>query len=260
MSLPDLRPDPSRPDPLARVRVVLVGTTHPGNIGAPARAMHTMGVSRLVLVAPRRFPDPEAVALATGAGEVLDRARVVGTLGQALEGCAFAIGLSARPRAFAGRVLPVREAATLAVGKAVGDDVALVFGTEMSGLSNDDLAHCAAIATIPSSARYASLNLAAAVQVACYELRVASDGGAVWPAPRFPTATHDAIESLFAHAERTLVAMRFLNPAMPRRLMTRLRRLFTRAGLEKEEVDILRGILARIDGLVEQARSARERP
>jgi tRNA/rRNA methyltransferase len=236
--------------PLDSVRVVLVATTHAGNIGAAARAMLTMGVTRLVLVNPLRFPHAEAVARASGATAVLDGATLVGTLDEAIAGCALALGLSARPREFAGRVLPIREAAAAAVAHTTRGDVALVFGTEMSGLSNDELARCGVVATIPSSPGYGSLNLAAAVQVACYELRVAATGGGVWQAPRFAPATTDEIAALDAHAERTLVDMRFLNPRLPRRLMPRLRRLFARAGLEKEEVNILRGILARIDDVM----------
>jgi tRNA/rRNA methyltransferase len=238
---------------LARIRIVLVRTRHPGNIGAAARAMLTMGVARLVLVAPARFPDPEAVALATGAAGVLDAAQVVATLDEALAGCALAIGLSARPREYAGRVLALRDAARTAIEHAATGDVALVFGTEMSGLSNDELARCAIAATIPTNEAYTSLNVAAAVQVAVYELRVASGAEQVWTAPRFAEATFDEIEALHAHARRTLIAMRFLNPEKPRRLLARLRRLFGRAQLEREEVNILRGILARIDELVGRA-------
>jgi tRNA/rRNA methyltransferase len=239
---------------LDRVRVVLVATSHPGNIGAAARAMLTMGVHRLVLVAPRKFPDADAVAMASGATAVLDAAQVVAGLDDALAGCVLAVGLSARPREFAGRVLPIRAAVLEACGHAVDGDVAFVFGTEMSGLSNDELTRCGVVATIPANPAYASLNLAAAVQVACYELNVAATGGEVWRAPRFAPATADEIASLYAHGEKTLVAMRFLNPGHPKRLLPRLRRLFARRGFEREEVNILRGILARIDELVERAR------
>jgi tRNA/rRNA methyltransferase len=232
---------------LAPIRIVLVAPSHPGNIGAAARAMMTMGLERLVLVAPRLFPHAEAVALASGATRVLDRASVVATLGEALSGCVLTVGLSARPREFAGRVLPMRAAAAEAIGHASRGDVALVFGTEMSGLSNAELARCALATTIPTNPDYGSLNLAAAVQVACYELRMAATSGDVWRAPRFAPATADEVEALYTHGTRTLMAMRFLDPRMPRRLIPRLRRLFGRAGLEKEEVNILRGILARID-------------
>lgn len=237
-------------DRLSAVRVVLVAPSHPGNIGGAARAMLTMGLQRLMLVAPRRFPDPEAAARASGATAVLDAAVVVATLDAALAGCALAVGLSARPREFAGRVLPVRKAAAAAIGHAARGDVALVFGTEMSGLSNADLARCGIVATIPANPGYGSLNLAAAVQVVAYELRVAASGGEVWTAPRFEPATVDEIEALYAHGTRTLAAMRFLDPRMPKRLLPRLRRLHSRAALEKEEVNILRGILARIDQLL----------
>jgi tRNA/rRNA methyltransferase len=237
---------PSAPR-LERIRIVLVATSHPGNIGSAARAMLTMGLDRLVMVAPRRFPDPEAVALAAGATSVLDAAKVVSTLDEALAGATLTIGLSARPREFAGQVLPIRDAACRAIAEAARAEVALVFGGEMSGLSNDELARCALVATIPANPHYGSLNLAAAVQVAAYELFVAALGGDVWHAPRFATATHDEIEGLYAHATRTLTDLRFLDPRMPRRLLPRLRRLFARAGLEREEVNILRGILARID-------------
>jgi tRNA/rRNA methyltransferase len=238
---------------LARIRIVLVRTRHPGNIGAAARAMLTMGLARLVLVAPARFPDAEAVALAAGATDVLDAAQVVATLGDALAGCALAIGLSARPREYAGRVLPLREAAVEAIAHANNGDVAMVFGTEMSGLSNAELARCGIIATIPANDAFSSLNVAAAVQVAAYELRVSAGLSQVWSAPRFPPASHDEIEALHAHARRTLTALRFLKPENPRRLLPRLRRLFGRAALEREEVNILRGILARVDEFVARA-------
>jgi TrmH family RNA methyltransferase len=247
--------DDSRANPLDRVRVVLVAPSHPGNVGASARAMLAMGLSRLALVAPSRFPDHEATRRATGATAVLDAARVVDSLDDALEGVSCSIGYTSRPREFAGVVVSARDAAALAIASArAGRESALVFGTEMSGLSNDDLARCTAVATIPTNPAFASLNLAAAVQVAVYEARVASQGDAAWQAPRFAPATHDEIERLHEHAERSFVAMRFLHPEMPRRLMPRLRRLFARAGLEKEEVSILRGILARVDQLIERRR------
>ena len=239
-------------DRLSAARIVLVATSHPGNIGAAARAMHTMGLARLVLVDPRRFPDPEAVALASGANAVIDAAQVVATLDEALSGSVLTIGLSARRREFAGRVMPVREAAAEAIAHCAHGDVALVFGTEMSGLSNAELARCSIIATIPANPDYASLNLAAAVQVVAYELRQAAGDASVWRAPRFEPASFDEIEALYAHATRTLADMRFLSPEMPRRLLPRLRRLFARAALEKEEVNILRGILARIDQIVDR--------
>ena len=232
---------------LGRLRVVLVRTSLPANIGAAARAMMTMGLTRLVLVAPRHFPHADATALAAGAARVLDGARVVTTLDEALSGAILSIGLSARPRKLAGRVLPIREAAAQGVGAAREGDVAFVFGTEMSGLGNDELARCSLVATIAANPDYTSLNLAAAVQVVAWELRMAALGGVVWTAPRFAAATHDDIEALYAHATRTLTALSFFDPQRPRRLLPRLRRLFARTRLERDEVNILRGILARID-------------
>jgi len=243
--------------PFDRLRVVLVRTSLPANIGAVARAMLTMGLTRLVLVAPKAFPHPDATALAAGAVPVLDAARVVATLDEALAGASLAIGLSARPRKFAGQVLGVRDAAARAVAAAEHGEAALVFGTEMSGLSNDELARCSAVATIAANPDYSSLNLAAAVQVAAWESRMAAHGGDVWSARRFASATHDDVEALYAHATRTLAALRFYDPQRPRRLLLRLRRLFSRTTLEREEVNILRGILARIDEVC--ARGAEDR-
>jgi TrmH family RNA methyltransferase len=229
------------------LHVVLVRTSLPANIGAAARAMLTMGLTRLVLVAPKAFPHPDATALAAGATSVLDRARVVSTLDEALADASLSIGLSARPRKFAGEVLAVREAAAQAIAVAQEREVALVFGTEMSGLSNDELSRCSTVATIAANPEYASLNLAAAVQIVAWEMRMVAQGGNVWRAQRFAPATHDDVEALYAHATRTLAAMRFYDPQRPRRLLPRLRRLFARTTLEREEVNILRGILARID-------------
>ena len=156
---------------LSRIRIVLCAPSHPGNIGAAARAMRTMGLSQLVLVAPQRFPDAEADALASGATGILRAARIVDTLDAALAGAALAIGFSARPREFAGAAMPVRAAAHEAFSYAARGEVALVFGSEMSGLSNAELARCQLVATIPSDPSFSSLNLAAAVQIAAYELR-----------------------------------------------------------------------------------------
>ncbi len=209
--------------------------------------MRTMGVSRLVLVNPQCFPDAEADAMAVGARDMLDASRVVGSLDKALSEVRLAIGFSARPREFAGKVLPVRAAMQEALRYAARGEVALVFGTEMSGLSNAELSRCQIVATIPADPDFASLNLAAAVQVAAYELRLAAHGGEVWTAPVFEPATLEEIERLFEQGERALVALDLLRPAQPKRLLPRLRRLFSRARLEKEEVNILRGILARIE-------------
>jgi len=234
------------------MRIVLVGTTHPGNIGSAARAMKTMGLARLVLVAPRAFPHPEAEALASGAADVLAAARVCGTLGEAIGDATLAIAFSARHRDLSLPELDVRAAAALAVEAARGGgEVALVFGTESVGLTNEDLLKCQRRAWIPTDGAYGSLNLAAAVQVAAYELHVAASGGAarVSEGGASQPASVEELEALFAHLEQNLVQAGFLDPAQPRRLMERLRRLFGRARLEREEVNVLRGILTAWDGM-----------
>jgi len=215
--------------------------------------MHTMGLSRLCLVAPKRFPDPEADARAKGAVGLLERATVVPSLDAAIADCALAVGFSARPRELGANAVTVRAAAIEAVATARESEVALVFGNEMSGLSNNELARCSTFATIPANPGYSSLNLAAAVQVACYELRVVALGDSAWDAKRLVPATQADLTALFEHAHRTLAALRFFNPERPRRLLPRLRRLFARAGLEREEVNILRGILAAIDRALARA-------
>ena len=221
--------------------------------------MHTMGLTRLTLVAPKHMPDADAIALAAGGANLLDSARHVESLDDALGGAVLTIGLSARRREFVGRALDIREAARLAIGHSQRGDVALVFGTEMSGLTNDELSRCAIAATIPANPLYSSLNLAAAVQVVAYELRVAAAKDVGWIPKRYPEARYEEIEGLYAHAQRTLTALAFLNPAMPKRLLPRLRRLFARTALEHEEVNILRGILARIDQLIAASKNPKER-
>jgi TrmH family RNA methyltransferase len=228
------------------IRIVLVGTTHPGNIGAAARAMKNMYLSRLYLVVPEHFPDAEATSRASGADDVLAAARVCPTLEEALSGCSLVIGASARLRTIAWPQVDAHEAARLAVDEArQGGEVALVFGREHSGLTNEELERCNYLMHIPSNPEYSSLNLAAAVQVAAYEVMMAADGaGGELPAQgEEPPATADELEHLYGHLERTLVEIGFLDPTNPRLLMRRLRRLFNRARLEKTEVNILRGIL-----------------
>ncbi len=231
MNAPSAPADAAAPRALDRIRIVLVATSHPGNIGAAARAMLTMGLARLVLVAPARFPAPDAVARASGATAVLDAARVVATLDEALAGCALSIGLTARPREFAGRVADARGAAREAVARSAEGDVALVFGTEMSGLSNAELARCGLAATIPANPAFSSLNLAAAD---------AGDGlRAARRRRRGDRLARAALRGrhrrrdrgLHRHARATLLAARFLDAERPRRLLARLRQLFGRAQL-----------------------------
>jgi tRNA/rRNA methyltransferase len=228
---------------LANVRVVLVSTSHPGNIGGAARAMKTMGLGDLRLVSPRHFPDAQAEAMASGATDVLERARVCGTLDEALAGTVLAAGASARGRELRAETLDARQAALRLAAEAAHQPVALVFGPEQAGLTAEDLGRCQLLVRIPANPEYPSLNLAAAVQILGYELRMAALGAPPPPAPEFPLATLDELERFYQHLEQTLVETGFLDPGNPRRLMPRLRRLFSRARLEKEEVNILRGIL-----------------
>lgn len=226
------------------IRVVLCQTSHPGNIGSAARAMKTMGLSQLYLVKPDQFPDAHATALATGAADLLKNAIVTETLSQALAGCAFAIGMSARKRQISHELVNVREAALRASKIAASQPIALVFGTEMSGLSNAELDCCQLLAMIPANPEYSSLNLAAAVQVMCYEVRMAALEGNLDVAVNAPElATNEALEGFYAHLEDTLIKIGYLNPKAPKKLSERIRRIYSRARLEKEEVNLLRGIL-----------------
>jgi tRNA/rRNA methyltransferase len=234
------------PSVLDRIRIVLSRPSHPGNIGAAARAMKTMGLSRLYLVNPKLFPDPQAEAMATGAADLLTSARVVGSLAEALEGTISATALTGRKRELATQPLWARQAAADLVTATAEGEVALVFGNETAGLSNEEVAMCRHWALIPTSPDYRSLNLAQAVQILAYELRLAAvDIGAPPSVPETgEPASHEEIEALVAHLEKAAVGSGFLDPAKPKRLMPRMRRLFSRARLEKEEVNILRGMLA----------------
>jgi len=241
--------DSSRLDTLHNFRVVLCQTSHPGNIGSAARAMKTMGLQHLYLVNPHSFPDAHATALSTGAADLLENAIVTSTLAEALSGCAYAIGMSARKRGLSHELVNVRTAAAKAIDIASTQPVALVFGTEMSGLSNAELDHCQLLAMIQANPDYSSLNLAAAVQIMCYELRMAAlekqnlPDDNLSPNARPEYATIDSLEAYYAHLEETLLHIGYLNPAAPKKLMERLRRIYARIRLEKEEVNLLRGIL-----------------
>lgn len=229
-------------DVLANIRVVLCETSHPGNIGAAARAMKTMGLSALHLVRPQRFPDPEAQWRATSATDVLDQAQVHDTLDDALRGVAFAVACSARSRDVAVSAVGAREAASRLVEVAHSQPVALVFGNEQAGLTTDAVNKCKLLASIPTNADFSSLNLGAAVQVFAYELRMSAQSA---PEPEVlrELATHDEVEGFYGHLEQAMSQVGFLDARHPKKLMPRLRRLFARAGLEPEEVNILRGIL-----------------
>lgn len=228
------------------IRIVLVGTTHPGNIGAVARAMKNMGLDDLALVAPRYFPHPDATARASGADDVLERARVVDTLAEAVEDCVFVAGASARSRSINWPCLDAKDAAARAIAESGRGNVALVFGPEKSGLSNEDLDRCHALLSIPTNPAFSSLNLAMAVQVVTYEIRSQqSDKPPVFES-EVPPATSGSTEHFYAELERLLLEVGFLDPENPRHLMRRLRRLFVRADLDQNEINILNGILTTI--------------
>lgn len=233
-------------NPLSRIRVVLDHTSHPGNIGSAARAMKTMGLSRLYLVAPARFPDAEADALACDAKDVLQQARVVATLDQALDNCAFAAGLTARRRGLSHPALDVRAAAQKLIGIAHDQEIALVFGNETYGLSNEELTKCQMVVSIPTDAAYTSLNLASAVQIMAYEL-YSVHAPIPSPSETAELAKLQDIALFYERLEQTLIDIAFLDPEHPKRLMPRLRRLFARTQLEKDELNILMGILKQIN-------------
>lgn len=241
------------PNPLAmQLRIVLVGTQHPGNIGSAARAMKTMGLSRLVLVAPEKAPDRDTHAMAAGADDLVAAAPVFATLAEAVADCRWVLGATARNRRIQLEPIHPRDAARRAVLAAAGGPVALVFGRERTGLDNEELQLCHAAVHIPSDPAFSSLNLAAAVQVLSYELRCAllGDAGnaaaeaARTPPPGDDVAAHAELEGLFAQLADTLEQIDFHKGRAPASAMRKLRRLYLRANLDSAEVRLLRGVLA----------------
>lgn len=230
-----------------QIRVVLVGTTHPGNIGAVARAMKNMGLTQLVLVNPLEFPHPEATARASGADDVLQQARVVGSVRDAVADCGFVAATTSRDRDQNFRVLDVRDAAVRAVAETQRGPVALLFGAERTGLTNEELEQAHVLVRIPASPVYASLNLSMAVQLVAYEVYRAR--GATWaaPEPPVPLATPAEMERLYEHLERVLEEIEFRDRrAHSGQLMLRIRRFLQRAELDHNEANILRGILTAV--------------
>ena len=228
----------------ARIRCVLVETSHPGNVGAAARAIKTMGLTSMVLVAPRCVLDGDARARASGAEDILNDATSVDSLDAALGDCVLTVAATARPRDLGPTSTDARGAAAALIAAAAQGPVAFVFGNETSGLSNEQLWRCDMLAHIPANDNYSSLNLASAVQIFAYEVRMALAPGIPAPAGAIDVpATRLELEQLFAHAEEALAAIGFHDPVNPKRLMPRLRRLAARARLEHEEVNILRGML-----------------
>ncbi len=244
---------------LARIRIVLINTTHPGNIGAAARAMKVMGLSSLHLVTPKAFPNADATAMASGADDLLQAARVHESLDSALADCSLVLGTSARFRSLPMPMLDVRRASVQALEESASKKVAILFGRERYGLTNEEMQRCQYLVNIPSNHAYSSLNLAQAVQIVAYELRVAAIGGAGLSVPPsdWKPVDDSQMEGLFQHLEQTLLDIRFLNPKQPKRLMMRLRRMFNRARPDQNEVNILRGILKASQEAVEREGKAR---
>jgi len=243
---------------LANVRIVLVNTTLPANIGAAARAMKTMGLTDLCLVDPKVFPSAEATSLASGASDLLARARVVATLEEAVADCSLVLGTSARSRTIPWPMMDARQAGLAVQAEAAASPVAIVFGREDRGLTNDELQRCQYHVCIPSDSEYGVLNVAAAVQVLAYEVRMAHLAATAEPVPeenRMPVqflnwdqevVPHGDMERFYTHFEQMLLDTGFLTPDNPRQLMARARRLFGRVRLDRIEYNMWRGIFTRL--------------
>lgn len=239
---------------LGRIRIVLVATRHPGNIGSAARAMKNMGLTELALVDPHLFPDPQATALASGADQILENALIFPTLADAVADCAHVIATTARVRYVSIPFSTPRECVErLAAGQHPGK-IALVFGRERIGLTNEELDHAQEAVAIPTDPEFGSMNLAAAVQIMAYELRVAA-GAKLPELPEHVPVPQKDMEYFFGHFERVLIRTGFLDPAAPRFIMRRMRRLFGRAAPNSHEVNILRGILTSVEETLARSRS-----
>lgn len=240
------------------IRIVLIDTTHPGNIGGVARAMKNMGLQRLYLVAPRVFPDERATWRAASATDILESAVVVPTLEDAIGDCQFIVGTSARVRRIPWPLLDARQCAGRIAQASEQEQVAVLFGRESRGLTNDELQVCNLHLTIPTAESYSSLNLAMAVQIVAYELLLQQSQVHVresevdrWDSP---FATLENMQRFYTHLEETLIDIEFLDPAAPRQLMSRLRRLYGRVRLDEMELNILRGILTESQKWVARSR------
>ncbi len=234
----------------SNIRVVLVDTSHPGNIGAAARGMKNMFLERLYLVRPKHYPNAEATARASGADDVLAVAKVCRTLDEALAGCGLVLGMSARLRKLSWPQLDARAGAKLAVAESARTEVALVFGNEHSGLTNEELERCNFLVHVPANPAYSSLNLGAAVQVIAYEVMMAErelEEGGLRVSEDTKPASANELELFYEHLQRVLIEIGFLDPGNPRHLMRRMRRLFGRTRVDKNEMNILRGILSAVD-------------
>ena len=231
---------------LSHIRIVLINTSHPGNIGATARAMKVMGLQHLHLVNPKTFPCHEATAMASGADDLLQRAVVHETLESALDGCSLVMGTSARLRSLPMPQMDLRSAAKSALEESQEQEIAILFGQERAGLTNDEIHRCHQLVHVDTDPDYGSLNLSQAVQLMAYELRMAvvGGGGAVVAPSDWVPVDAGQMEMFFVHLEQTLLDIGFMNPDQPKRLMARMRRLFNRARPDQNEINILRGILS----------------
>ena len=232
---------------MSNARVVLVEPSHPGNIGAVARAMKSMCLYRLYLVRPKRFPSADATARAAGADDILFDAVICDSLPEALAGCVWVVGTSARDRSIQWPMLTPRQCAVKMTEKLAHDETALVFGREQAGLTNQELDHCHALVQIPTNSDYCSLNLAAAVQVLTYELQLAvmqaSSPVAGEVAEAGAAVSQEEMDGFYEHLEQMLVDVGYLDPEKPKKLMRRLRRMFNRTLPDRSEMNILRGVL-----------------
>jgi TrmH family RNA methyltransferase len=238
---------------LSRIRVVLVGTQHPGNIGSAARAMKTMGLNRLVLVAPESFPDPRADALAVGAADLLQQAQVCADLDAALAGCTRVAASTARQRHISALSFAPREWAQRLAASDMAGDIALLFGRERTGLTNEEIDRAQELIVIPTSADYTSLNLASAVQLVAYELLLAA-GASPLELPAHEPVDQAEMERFYVHLEQILERTQFIDRTNPRLLMRRLRKLYGRAAPDANEMNILRGILTSVTDALERER------
>ncbi len=241
---------------LDRIKVVLMNPSHPGNIGATARAMKTMGILKLCLVEPKKFPCAEATERASSAADVLHQAQIEGCIEDATADCQWVIGVSARTRYLDWPTHNPREFAESLSDKLTNGKVAIVFGRENSGLTNQELQHCHQQICIPSNPDYGSLNLAMAVQVICYEIRMQNllieQSSAIHENHALAPASMNSVEGLYQHLEQTMINTQFLDEQQPKHLMKRIRRIFGRTALEDAEINILRGFLKSVNVIIDK--------
>ncbi|WP_312239822.1 tRNA (cytosine(32)/uridine(32)-2'-O)-methyltransferase TrmJ [Pantoea sp.] len=232
---------------LQNIRIVLVETSHTGNMGSVARAMKTMGLTNLYLVNPLVKPDSQAISLAAGASDVIGDAKIVDTLDEAISGCSLVVGTSARSRSLPWPMLDARECGVKSIEEGQQAPVALVFGRERVGLTNDELQKCHYHVAIQANPEYSSLNLAMAVQIIAYEVRMAWLQAQEQAKPQYEESPYplvDDLERFYQHMEQMMLRSGFIREANPGQVMSKLRRLYTRARPERDELNILRGMLA----------------